>query len=1223
MMESPTDDEIRKFAELNLDDRSCTWQTLAAALDIHASPAVDTDDADDSEKAVEMLLAWRRERGDDANMKELHDALRNVALQETCSAPSTRRDAGSLIGRDVELQQLFTYFYPSPDSREFRVVVLHGAGGVGKTFLAEYFAQTYDSFYGDGIEWISAESSLSIHQSNCAVVRKNGFQTFGRYVEDLRSVQAMASSRKAVLLVYDNVDELELVESCIPPATSTVHVLVITQSQSFQGPWVDVPKVQLKPLGEDQAVRLVMREMAVERDLLSSEDDEALNELIGQTVTGGLPLALDYAARKFKMNPSVTLAVYLDMFKKHVEEVRQQVSTVTGWLQFYHLSGLEEELKSKFDVQSVSDIRSLSDGQIQRLGLSFFSQRRLKEGIMRLKSDKPIKLPLWEMDIQGLSSTASHAHKLLYYCALLSFAPVPERLLRECLMEHIIPLSDQQFQETLAKLMDSTLISQKDGVSSAGHKCYTLPSRIQQFIRHYHLTDLDVQYGLTILSQVMIRHLPPAKDVRTAVWSMDPYMSEILPHVQALAKTIDRSNVLDPVCEEIIDFVRVLAVTVRDPWLDLSLCQQGVKRALSKRLESKDVASRLVDLALCYAERKQYEACQQTLHEAQVIINRLQNPPISLTARVMPLQSMMFSNQLMFYVQFGGDEFSDLFLSEQGYMKRFIDLQTQFSLQSDNAHIEEIFSIIMPSLSQAVNPYSDMLPQLMQRLDLLGAKSAEQVYQGVLQDMGAEKLLEMAQDTDSILRLNALSNRKAWKVLLNYDAPRDVNLQTLNYWQSCGEYLCSVGKAMKASVVYGRILEMLQKCLPPGHPSIGETLKWMGDCYLLMDDLSQAFRCYFEASGILSLANQDPLQLAKFFTNLAKSCSTFKPELAEEKLMHALQLYERIGDPLLVYAITKDLASFFYSRKHYERALEVCQNAEMKLIKQFGQLNMQMPGRMICLAVNAVKVSSLGIHCLKEMGEYESAVVNSELLFNETNQAAVQAKMVASGRAVLADVKLCVGDCLFAGDLTAEALSSYREALQLYESSVGKGNPKLIAGLLALAQFYQLGENSADSVDQSFLNSVDALKKARKDKDLAQHHAEDLSNLVSFFASVGDEAAAQMALEASMAISELVEQRVTSVAADEDLLLPWDVPEQLLSQTGSGLGHKITGMGTVSSCHASELPFSMSYSIKLPPLDRVRDLLTWSCTPSMLTTPEEGSVETEGDSRAPTEQDNP
>ena len=1173
-------------------------EAVIAKKDTPVSPAIDLDNsaADKMVKAMEC-----RKNG---------DKLHSVTLEEIShSCNPSRLPADDLIGRDEELNQLFAIFHPSV-SRQFQVVVLHGTGGIGKTFLAQKFIEKFGSFYSDGIVWFSAESTLSIHRSNCIAVTQRGFQTFNHFVEDLQSFQAMASQQQSMLVIYDNVDDLQLVEACIRPIVGTIHILVVTRSQSFYGPWIDVPKIQLKPLTVDQAVQLVMESIPLSRDLLSREDNEALKEVIGQDVTGGLPLALVYFSKKFCTKPGITIADYLVMFKEYSEQVRQQISTVDGWLKFYHLSGLKEDLTSKYDVQSVSDIRSLNDSQIQRLGLTFFDQRRLKAGIVQLKSDKPIRLPLWELDIQDMSARNGDSHKLLHYCALLSSAPIPGNLLRECLKEHVIPLSDDQFHNAVEQLTDSGLISQKDRVSVTGSKCYTLSSRIQQFIRQYHLTNLDVQYRLSVLSQVISRHLPPLTDIQKLLLSMDPSLIEILPHIQALAKTIDRANVLDSLCEKILDFLRVLAVTVRDPWLELSLCQQGVKRALSKRLESEEVASRLIDLALCYAERKQWEACQQTLHEAQVIINRIENPLMSLTARVIPLQSMMFTNQLLFYVQFGGEEFSDVFLSGQGFSSRLIDLLTHYSVLSDNGHLEEIFSIIMPPLSEAAaSPGNKMItPQLLQRLDQLGVKSTEQIYYSILQGMGPEKLLEMAQDTESNLRVNAGGYRKAWKVLLRYDAPTDINLQTLKYWRSCGEYLCNVGQSNKAFSVYRRILDMLQHCLPRGHPSIGETLKQMGDSCRLMDDLSQAFDYYSQASNILSLGNQDHLQLAMFFTNLAKSCATFKPDLAAEKLMQALQLYEGTGDPILMHAASKDLANFFYEQKQYGRAVETCQGVEKQLIQRFGQLNMQIPGRMMCFAINGVKISSLVIHCLKEMGEYQAAVVNSELLFNEMNQATVQAKTVASGRAILGDVKLCVGDCLLAEELTAEALSTYREALHFYQNSVGKGDLKMIAGLLTVAHFYQTCGSAVISLDQSFLDSVDALRKVANLKELAQCHAEDLGNLVSFFATVGDEGAAQLALEASMAVSECVEHRKTA-SANDDLLLPMDFPGQQPQMGSSSLtafssSHEITSTQTTSS---SEYPSSMTYSINLLPMETIRDLLAWSCIPRLLTAVEDMS----------------
>ena len=1204
----PTDDDLKDFVEKSLSGR--TFQSFAESLDIPVDPslAVSSETEDDREtQAVRILHQWRQ-RDNQATMEKLRRAMRESTLEETSSNP--RKIAASYQSvRDAELKQLFAVFHESEESRNFRVVVLHGAAGMGKTFLAKEFVEKYTAFYPDGVVWISAESSLSIHLSHHTAITLHNYHTFNHFVDDLRTVQAIASEKKGILFVFDNAQDLELVKSCMPLITSNAHVLVITRSQSFQGAWADVPKFQLQPLDEDRAIRIMKTYTAVDEEV----QDEALKQLIGKDMAACLPLALVYAAQKLKMNHHVNPSSYVEMFSKHVTTVREQLSNVSGWLKFYHLSHLEEDLKLKFDVESVGDIRSLSDGQIQRLGLSFFDQRRLKAGVVQLKSDKPIKLPLWEMDIHNLSSQSSHAWKILSYCALLSLEPISEYILRECLMEHISPFSEQKFRETLTQLIDTGSILQECGVSSAGNTRYCVPSRIQQYVRRYHLTDLDVQYSLIILSHVIARHLPSSKDIPSALQCMDPLLVEMLSHTQAVAKTVNQANILDQTCETIVDFVRVVAVTINDPWLELSLCQQGVKRALDKRLQSAEVASRMLDLAVCFATRQQYDECQQTLHEAQVIINQLQEPSVFINIRVFLLQTTVFSIQMMFHTQFAGSRLSEMYLSGQGSTARLTDLVTQYALKSEDAQIKELMSIVVSKTSESTNPANAVAPHYMNRISMLGVKSSSKILHGIMQDtlknMSAQQMAEMA-DIDANFHLMATTNRRVWKALLSRDVATNVNLQSLNYWQSCGQYLYNVSNAKKALLVFQKILTMLQCCLPSGHRSIGETLKWIGDCHLAMEDTPQAFDNYFQASRILSLANQSATELAKFYTNLAKSCSQFKPELAEEKLMHSLQLFEKMADPLLILAASYELADHFYSQKRFDRVIEICQSADTRLVEQLGQLNMEIPGQMICMTLNATKLSSLVIHSLKEMGEYQTALVSSEAVFNEENQATVMVEMFASGRSVMADIKVCVGDCLLAENLKMEALSSYREALLLYEKSTGKGDPKMIAGLLSLARFHQTTAMTRSNEDHAIITSMEALSQVDTERKLDKCHVEDLGNLVTYFVTVGDQDSAQMCLEASMAVSELIERtdRATD-CIDEDIVLPWSDSEPIpheMETRATASSNKVTRV-------SDDLPASMSYSIK--PLSDVtmRDLVAWSCTASMFAQVQENdkSVNTE------------
>jgi tetratricopeptide (TPR) repeat protein len=1146
-------------------------EAVSVTKDIPANPTADLDTSSDEGIRRTVTGHQIHQRGED---------LQEVTLELTShSSDSGRHVNNELIGQHEQLRELISIFQPSAKFRKFGMVVLHGDCGIGKTFLAKMYVEVFGSKYPDGIVWVSAESTLSIHHSICKAIVEGGFGVFNRFAEDLQSFQIMASQQQSMLIICDNAD-LKLVEAYVRPIVGTVHILVITRRKELDGFWTSVPNILLKPLTVDQSVQLMTKNVCLSRGPLSREDYDVLKDMIEQDMTGGLPLEVVYCAKKFCIRLGNAIADSVALLKKRKEQARQQISTPDGWLEFYHLSHLKTKLTAKDGVLSLSDIRSLSHSQVYRLGLPYFDQWRLKNGILRL--GKSMRLPLWELDIIDMSGRNDDSIKLLHYCALLSPAPIPEYLLRECLKAHVMPLSDDRFHKAIAELTDLGLISPELNNSSTGNKCYTLPCRIQQLTIRYHLPDTDVQKRLSVLTQVVGGHLPPLKDINTLTSSMDPFLSELRPHVQALAKTLEKINVLDPSCRKIFSFIRVVAVTIKDPELALHLCQQCVERAISVRFKSELVASHVIDLALRYAERNEWNKCLQNLHEANSTISQIQNPQVSLVASVRPLQWVVFMNQIWFRIQFGEKKASEMFLSVKGFGTRLISLLAHYSLVSSSSHVEEIVAIVQPTLLKM--PFVEFAAQMWPKLDQLGAVSTEQVFSSMGHDINnadsVEKLVELDKGIEANFRTVSGLFRQAWKRLLGYDAATKINLQTLDYWQSCAEYLCSMNQPNKALFLYKQMLHILQGCLPPGHPSIGETLKRMGDCCRLEDNLPEAFEYYSQAVTLLSSSNQDSLQLAMFFTNLAKSCAMSKPQLAEKKLKEALTLCEQIGDQLMVHAAKKKLAKFYFKQKQYDRAVQICQTVERQVI---GQVSTELPGNLFCFAINTVKISNVLICCLKETGEYQTAIDKSKVLFSDTNQEVGAATIFASGRAVLGDACVCIGDCLLAENLVQDALSRYHEALEFYEDSVGWTSPKMIAGLVSVARLHLSCERTFINMGE-ILNSVDALMKVTKLKELVQCHTKDVDNLASLFASVHDQDASQLAREVSMAVSEYVKHKTISPPDDDD--------DDLLADL-----HLTQQQPQTDSLN----------SIEKLPMGKIRDLLAWSCSSSRIIPVQESS----------------
>ncbi|KAH9428730.1 hypothetical protein MCOR02_011275 [Pyricularia oryzae] len=175
--------------------------------------------------------------------RESRTAETVAIIQNTKSKdPSVRLPCHSILhglnlrffGRESQMGILKETLGPEKNRQEMRAISIYGIGGVGKTQLALQYANTSLGIY-DLIAWVPAESQIRLVQALSAFTTKLGLAEEHDQMGNSQVVQRLKdwlnTCGKNFLLVFDNVDDVEILEQ-IWPASSHASVIITTRSPS-------------------------------------------------------------------------------------------------------------------------------------------------------------------------------------------------------------------------------------------------------------------------------------------------------------------------------------------------------------------------------------------------------------------------------------------------------------------------------------------------------------------------------------------------------------------------------------------------------------------------------------------------------------------------------------------------------------------------------------------------------------------------------------------------------------------------------------------------------------------------------------------------------------------------------------------------------------------------------------------------------------------------------
>ncbi|KAI6520639.1 hypothetical protein MCOR16_008185 [Pyricularia oryzae] len=216
---------------------------------------------------------------------------------------------------------------PEKTRQEMRAISIHGIGGVGKTQLALQYANTSLGIY-DLIVWVPAESQIKLVQALSAFTTKLGLAEEHDQMDNSQVVQRLKdwlnTCGKNFLLVFDNVDDVEILEQ-IWPASSHASVIITTRSPSVASrrskKILRLECFALEPATE-MIYALSGKRPSQEYDVTAAVE---LCELLG-----GLPLAMEQVAA-FIRDRDFLFSEVLPKLKKSAEKVFARTQAIDAY----------------------------------------------------------------------------------------------------------------------------------------------------------------------------------------------------------------------------------------------------------------------------------------------------------------------------------------------------------------------------------------------------------------------------------------------------------------------------------------------------------------------------------------------------------------------------------------------------------------------------------------------------------------------------------------------------------------------------------------------------------------------------------------------------------------------------------------------------------------------------------------------------------------------------
>jgi len=181
-------------------------------------------------------------------------------------------------------------------------IALYGLGGVGKTQMTLEYCFRYKRDY-NYIFWMSAadESRLLSSFAQVATLTECVRSTSEQNPQEIaRIVLRWLHSRTKWLMVFDNLDDISVINGYLPPVDGSGHVLITTRNKHCDG--IPAEGIEVIPLNSTDSVSFLLTRSGLQDDPRQQVKEEA-RKIVHEL--GHLPLAIEQAAAYIRTSQNI------------------------------------------------------------------------------------------------------------------------------------------------------------------------------------------------------------------------------------------------------------------------------------------------------------------------------------------------------------------------------------------------------------------------------------------------------------------------------------------------------------------------------------------------------------------------------------------------------------------------------------------------------------------------------------------------------------------------------------------------------------------------------------------------------------------------------------------------------------------------------------------------------------------------------------------------------
>ena len=290
----------------------------------------------------------------------------------------------------------------------------------------------------------------------------------------------------------------------------------------------------------------------------------------------GLPLGVVHATallNKQLAHKVEKLKELSEMLEKNRGHLSMEPRSVEEWLRNYRLSGTQSKLEKELNVDSLNDIRSLTEHTIKESSLTHWERealRNARDDLLNRPSIGP-----WKIDIDSVCIENRHCKPVLQAASLLPSRDIPISLLSSHLQTVCEGTDDQQFNVALQLMEERSLLSpSEDG------QTVTLHPLLQQTIQQYVVDrNNERESVLSCLSATFIQLFPSLEKIQTGHKLTDDNVTKYASHLYHVASLILDCHCVSPASQSVVGLACELSLQMQNLSVGNPLCSSRLTSA--------------------------------------------------------------------------------------------------------------------------------------------------------------------------------------------------------------------------------------------------------------------------------------------------------------------------------------------------------------------------------------------------------------------------------------------------------------------------------------------------------------------------------------------------------------------------------------------------------------------------------------------------------------------